>query len=100
MDRSSVVTLIGRTYTVDEIGQRVSEEHPREVFAAVDSVSRDEWAEAGRVGLKAEYRVTMFAPDYEGEALAELDGVRYGVYRTYQGRDETVELYLERKGGV
>ena len=26
--------------------------------------------------------------------------VRYGIYRTYIGRDETIELYLERKTGV
>jgi len=26
--------------------------------------------------------------------------VRYGIYRTYLGRNETIELYLERKAGV
>lgn len=26
--------------------------------------------------------------------------IRYGVYRTYLGSDETIELYLERKAGV
>lgn len=42
----------------------------------------------------------MFAYDYAGETLAELDGVRYGIYRTYLGKNETIELYLERKAGV
>ena len=42
----------------------------------------------------------MFAPDYEGEELAEIDGVRYGVYRTYLGSNESIELYLERKTGA
>ena len=42
----------------------------------------------------------MFAPDYNGETIAELNGVRYSVYRTYLGKNETIELYLERKAGV
>lgn len=50
--------------------------------------------------MNPEYRATMFSPDYNGEQIAELDGVRYGIYRTYLGRNETVELYLEKKAGV
>ena len=30
----------------------------------------------------------------------ELDGTRYGVYRNYTPKDDTIELYLERKVGV
>ena len=37
---------------------------------------------------------------YEGEEIVEFEGTRYGVYRTYRGRDDTIELYLERKAGV
>lgn len=100
MDRSNVLTLIGTTYTADSIGQQIAEETPREVYCGVSSVSASEWFEAGRAGLKPEYRVTMFAPDYQGEEIAELDGVRYGIYRTYLSGNETIELYLERKAGV
>lgn len=100
MDKSRVLTLIGVTYTADSIGQQIAEETPREVYCGVSSISASEWFEAGRVGLKPEYRVTMFAPDYQSEQIAELDGVRYGIYRTYLGGNETIELYLERKAGV
>lgn len=100
MDRSRVLTLVGVTYTADSIGQLVPQETRREVFCSLSSVSASEWFEAGRAGLKAEYRAALFAPDYEGETMAELDGVRYGVYRAYRGKNETVELYLERKAGV
>lgn len=44
--------------------------------------------------------MTMFAPDYQGEQIAVVDGVRYGVYRTYRAKNETLELYLERKAGI
>lgn len=100
VDKSRVLTLIGVTYTSDSIGQQIPEETTREVYCGVSSVSASEWFEAGRAGLKPEYRVTMFAPDYQGEQIAELDGIRYGIYRTYLGRNETIELYLERKAGV
>ena len=66
----------------------------------VGSVSASEYFEAAQVGIAPEYRVTMFAPDYQGEQIAQLDGVTYGIYRTYLGKNETIELYLERKSGV
>lgn len=100
MDKSRVLTLIGVTYTADSIGQLIPRETRRDVFCNLSSVSASEWFEAGRAGLNAEHRATMIVYDYGGETIAELDGVRYGIYRTYLGRNETIELYLERKAGV
>lgn len=100
MDKSRVLTLISTSYTKDAIGQQVPKEKKRDVFCNVSSVSLSEWSDAGQAGLNPEYRATMFAPDYEGEEIAELDGIRYGIYRTYLGRNEEIELYLERKAGV
>ena len=100
MDRSRVLTLIKEEYMPDKLGQLVPLETCRDVFCGLASVSAQEWFEAGRNGINPEYRVTMFAHDYDGERIAELDGVRYGIYRTYLGRNETLELYLERKAGV
>ena len=100
MDRSDVIKLFTQSYAMDEIGQQIAAETAREVFCNVGSVSRAEWFDAGRNGMKPQYKVTMFAPDYAGETIAEYGGKRYGVYRTYLGQNETVELYLEQKGGV
>ena len=100
MDRSRVLTLVAMTYETDDIGQQVPKETKRNVFCNVTSVSASEWYDAGRAGMKAEYRATMFVYDYHGEEIVELDGVRYGVYRTYLGRNEMIELYLERKAGI
>lgn len=100
MDRSRVLTLIGVTYTKDAIGQQVPKEVPREVFCSITSVSSSEWFNAGKAGLKPVCKATVFALDYNGEEIAELDGVRYGIYRTYLDRHERIELYLERKSGV
>ena len=100
MDRSNVMQLITKTYTEDAIAQRIPAETARTVFCSIASVSASEWFEAGRAGMQAALKVTMFAPDYRGEQIAVVDGVRYGVYRTYRAKNETLELYLERKAGV
>lgn len=100
MDRSRELVLIAKTFTADSIGQLVPAETRRTVFCDVRSVTRSEWATAGQLGLKAEYVATMFAPDYEGEEACELEGVLYGIYRTFLGLNERIELYLERKVGV
>ena len=100
MDRSNIITLIKTSYAYDAIGQAVPVETRRTVYCNLRSVSRGEWSAAGQLGLKPELTATMFAPDYEGEEIAEIDGVRYGVYRTYIGSNESIELYLERKTGA
>ena len=100
MDRSNVATLISYTYAPDSIGQMISTASTTDVFCNVQSISQSEWYQGGQNGLKPEYKITMFAPDYSGQKEVELNGVKYGVYRTYLRQDENIELYLERKVGV
>ena len=99
MDRSDVITLISETSTQDENGVWRKTESERNVYCQVDSVTRDEFYSGGRNGLNPEYRFTMFGPDYSGEKLIEYKDMRYTVYRTYAARTDTLEVYVERKGG-
>lgn len=100
MDRSTPINLISQTYTTDNIGQKVANLTSRTVYCNVRSISRAEWKDAGEMGFKPELQVTMFLYDYEGEKIAELNGKRYGVYRTYQSSTDEIELYLEDKAGL
>ena len=100
MDRSSQITLIAETKTQDANGVWEISTSSRTVFCQVDSVTRSEFFEGGRNGLNPEYRFTMFFGDYEGERTVEYNGKYYGIYRTYLGRTDTIELYAERKGGA
>ena len=100
MDRSRVLTLIGQTYKADALASRCPWKRAERYSAMSPGVSATEFFEAGRAGICPEYRVTLFAFDYNGESIAELEGVRYGVYRTYLKSGEDIELYLERKAGV
>ena len=89
MDRSDVLTLIRQSISKGADGiQKQQDESKRQVFCNVSSVSG------------TEYRFTVFAPDYAGETVCEYGGSRYSVYRTYQGKNDTLELYVKKKGGV
>lgn len=100
MDRSTVMTLCAASYTEDALGQKIPTFTNRDVYCNLSSISGSEWFEAGRNGIKAELRATMFRYDYEGETECIVDGTRYGIYRTYIGKGESIDLYLERKAGV
>lgn len=100
MDRSEVITLLATTKTQNEYGVWIETPTRRDVFCQVDSVTRAEFFEGGRNGLNPEFRMTMFAGDYNGERLLIYKDKSYSVYRTYQGRNDTLELYVERTGGT
>lgn len=100
MDRSDVCSLVSVTKSQDDYGVWRTEETSREVFCQVDSVTRAEFFEGGRNGLNPQFRITMFAGDYEDESIIEYNGKRYAVYRTFFSKTDTIELYVERKGGT
>lgn len=100
MDRSNVITLIGQTKTQNEYGIWESTETKRDVFCDVSSVTRAEFFDGGRNGLNPEYVFIMFYGDYNGETIAEYNGNRYAIYRTFHARTDVIELYVERKGGT
>lgn len=100
MDRSDTIKLISQAMTQDAFGVWRPRETSRTVFCQVNSVTRSEFFEGGRNGLNPEYEFTVFYDDYEGEPIVEYKGKRYSIYRTYHARNDTLELYAERKGGT
>lgn len=100
MDRSVVIFLVSETWTQDTYGIRRPTQTSRKVFAQKNSVTRSEFFEGGRNGLNPECIFTMFEGDYKGEKILVCQGVTYSIYRTYSTRNDTIELYAERKEGV
>lgn len=103
MDRSTPLYLVPAEFEQNANGEFIEAAEPRLVYCDLRSVSRAEWSDAGQHGLRAEYQATMFAPDYQGEQSAELilrgGRKRFSIYRTYLGRDESIELYLGTRVG-
>ena len=101
MDKSEQITLEAPKYKSDGISQLVKDGvTTRKIFCKIQNVKRSEWAAAANNGKRAAYCVTVWADEYQGEEVAILNGVRYGIYRTYSPNGEEVELYLEQKAGI
>ena len=100
MDRSDVINLYADSVTYDGYGVALKNRTAKQVFCSVDSVTRSEFFDAGRSGLKPEYRFTMFFGDYDGETVVGYKGRLYSVYRTYHAKTDVIELYVERQGGT
>ena len=99
MDRSSVIYLMTETVTQDQYGINQITLTEKKAYCQVTSVSASEWFDGGRNGLNPEYRMTMFKYDYSGENIVKYNDVLYTVYRTYETRDDFIELYVERREG-
>ena len=99
MDRSEVITLLTTVKQQDDYGVWRETEVGHDVFCQVDSVTRSEFFEGGRSGLNPEFRMTMFFGDYNDEKTLMYKGKSYAVYRTDIGKNDTIEGYVERKGG-
>ena len=95
-----IAYLIGYTVTLNDYKQEIKTETRTQIFAKKESVSRAEFYNGGKYGLQPEFRLTTAIIDYNGELEIELDGVRYGVYRTYNVSQDYIELYCEKKGGL
>ena len=105
MDRSDQVKLIAETYQKDAMLQDIAVETERLLFCQRKSASRREWEASGQKGLKPEYEITLFAPEYQGEKIAALPlygaWERFAIYRTYEDTNhETITLYLAREVGT
>lgn len=94
--------LVKQKYKKDELNQYVPNGiECREIFVTQESITRSEWATAGRNGYKPEIVLKTAKINYEGESEVEYEREMYSIYRTYAtpGSDE-IELYLAKKAGV
>lgn len=92
--------LLKTTYTNNQYGVPIASNEKIEVFCEKQSVTRNEFFNAGRNGLNPQFVFTIFKGDYQGELACEYDGLTYSIYRTYETDDDYIELYVERKGGT
>ena len=95
-----IAYLIGYTYTMNARKQQTKTETRTQIFAKKKSVSQTEFYNGGKAGRRPEFKLTTAIIDYNGELEVELDGERYGIYRTYNVSEDDIELYCEKKGGL
>lgn len=101
---NEILTLIKRVDSIDESGKLILDdsgkpvviETSREVFCGVRSIGQKEFYQAHASDFRPEIKFILADYlDYEGETLAEHDGRRYRILRTYR-TGYTLELTAER----
>lgn len=101
MDGNRRVNLIKETYSVGSYGQILISESSRSIYGLLNPITRTEWDTAGRAGYEADFRLDVYSFEYQGEKIVEVDGIRYGVYRSFiRINDDRTELYLHTVNGV
>ena len=101
MDRSDVLYLISKNSVQTNDYGWEDHEIKTKVFCDVRSISQSEWFEAGRNGIDhPAFTFVINRNEYKNQQIVEYRGERYGVYRTYRAKNESLELYCEAKGGV
>ena len=100
-DKNNRCYLISYVSKQDESGFEADKpkEIRRKVWCKVESASGREFARMGQNNIRPQRRVTLWANEYDEQDTVELEGKKYGVYRTFQPNPEEVELYIERKAG-
>lgn len=96
---NDIAYLIGQKYSFDENGNHISENTEKMVFAQVKSAYSKEFFNARQTGLKAEFKLVIWAAEYSDEKMVRFGNNVYDVYRTFVNND-FVELYLSEKVGV
>lgn len=66
----------------------------RTVFCNEKSIGNGEFYKAQAAGITASLKCDVHIADYGGELLAEYNGIRYSILKTYKLDDDTVELTL------
>lgn len=101
MDFNRRVKLIKQTISFGNLREEIMTETYTEVYAQVTSITQTEWFSAGKNGIQAQYKATVYSFEYNNEPIVEIDGQRLSVYRTYNvPKQDLIELYLETKGGT
>lgn len=85
------VTAKGNSFSRTETEKRTT------VFCTEKSIGQKEFFAAEAQGLKAEYKLEMWAFEYSGEKFAEYKNQKFSVYRTYKVNDK-MEIYLASEG--
>ena len=99
MNLAEKIKLVTIEYTQNDIGDWEETRAETEVFAIIDSVTQNEFYQAGLQGFKPEYRFLIWQTEYSGQKIAEYDSKTYTGYRKYRRDDGRIELYVtERKG--
>lgn len=89
-----------KTSSNSTIASKTKNETEYMCFCSRLSITRQEFLNAGQLGLKPQFVLVVNTDEYDDQTTLIYEEKRYSVYKTYQRADGFTELYCERKSGV
>lgn len=100
---NKTIQLIFETYSQDDIGQQIAIPVYTKVYASEKPIGQNEFFLAGQTNIKPEKCFIIRQADYKNELKlrypADDTGKIFSIYRTYNIKNELVELYCEVRSG-
>ena len=96
-----VCKFVSVEYVKDKIGVERSVETVSEpILCEISSIYAAEFYKAAQAGIRPSFKITTWSENYSDQPIAEVDGKRYAIIRTYR-HDDVVEITVEERiGGV
>lgn len=92
------ITLIAKKITgKDKLKQNITEEAKTVLLCRKKSITRSEFYQANQAGIRPSLVVDIHSFEYENQELAEFDGKKYRIIKTYPVDLEVLELTLTEK---
>ena len=92
------ITLIENKITgKDKLKQNIIEEVKTVLLCRKKSITRSEFYQANQAGIRPSLVVDIHSFEYDNQELAEFEGKRYRILKTYPVDLETLELTMTEK---
>ncbi|MCB2860640.1 phage head closure protein [Streptococcus suis] len=92
------ITLIAKRITgKDKLKQNITEEVKTVLLCRKKSITRSEFYQANQAGIRPSLVVDIHSFEYDNQELAEFEGKRYRIIKTYPVDLEILELTLTEK---
>ena len=92
------ITLIAKKITgQDKLKQNITEEVKTKLLCRKRSITRSEFYQANQAGIRPSLVVDIHSFEYDNQELAEFEGKRYRILKTYPVDLETLELTMTEK---
>ncbi|HEL1987921.1 TPA: phage head closure protein [Streptococcus suis] len=92
------IALIAKKITgKDKLKQNITEEVKTVLLCRKKSITRSEFYQANQAGIRPSLVVDIHSFEYDNQELAEFEGKRYRILKTYPVDLETLELTLMEK---
>lgn len=92
---TDVITLIKETKTEDADGYITISEEEKEILCTFsEGITRSEFYDGMKAGISLSASAEIWADDFDSETLAEFEGKRYKIIRSFATGRGTIDLSL------